>query len=166
LRSHLNAEANGCGPKGMQVEESFGLVKCCNRHDICYWLCNTKFAFCEKKFKQCMTGVCKQLEGEQASECKQQAQSFSGMTQVFGSGMHAQGQGMQCDCLSSAEEAAARHRAFLMQFYESYNVTAATDEHVDSMLEKYKGKEGEMYYLMVLKYGLQFVKFDNVRDEL
>lgn len=165
LGSHLKSEANGCGPKGLKVDEPYGLVKCCNRHDICYWLCNTEFSFCEKQFTKCMKKVCND-HGAQAAECKQQANSFSGMTASFGSGMHASGQRDQCDCFGTAEEAAARHKVFLTQFYEAFNATAATEENVDAVLDRYRGKEGELYYHAALKYGLQFVKFDGVYEEL
>jgi hypothetical protein len=80
--------ANGCGPQGMQVKENFGLHVCCNNHDLCYGVCGTTFSYCEAQFGKCMKAVCEKHGGEKTSECNQQAQSFTGMTRMFGGGMH------------------------------------------------------------------------------
>lgn len=165
MGSFLKSEANGCGPKGMRMDEKFGLVPCCNRHDICYWLCGTEHSFCEKQFKRCMRKVCKN-NGDKKEDCQQQADQFSVMTKSFGSSMHKTGQKDQCDCMNSPDEARERHKAFLMQFYEAVNTTAATEANVNAALDRYKKREGEMYYNMALKYWQHFVKFDGVEAEL
>jgi len=165
MGSFLKSEANGCGPKGLRMDEKFGLVTCCNRHDVCYWLCSTEHSFCEKQFKRCMKTVCKK-NGDKRQECQQQADQFSVMTKSFGLSMHATGQKDQCDCLPSRDAALERHKAFLMQFYEAVNASAATEENVNRALATYKNREGEMYYNMALKYWQHFVKCDGVRAEL
>ena len=61
--------ANGCGPQGMEVKESFGLWPCCNIHDVCYSSCGTTFSFCEKRFKNWCTG-CKTWIDHYNTNCK------------------------------------------------------------------------------------------------
>ena len=50
---------NGCSMLGDQKEaDTFGLWKCCNRHDICYGLCGSSLRFCERSFSTCMSSTC------------------------------------------------------------------------------------------------------------
>jgi secretory phospholipase A2 len=164
--SDANLYANGCGPTGMQVDEPFGLFKCCNGHDICYGICGASHKFCEKAFRICMKKVCKESDGKM-QECTQQAESFSGMTKIFGSGFHTKGQQDACQCVDKSEARAA-HKEVLLTFFGKYNQTAATEENVEGILEKYekKGKMGEAYFKLAKKHGTEFVRFDNIKGEL
>lgn len=166
MGSHLTVQVNGCGPQGMQISEPFGLYKCCNRHDICYSLCNTPHSFCEKQFKKCMKGVCNSNAQDQQQECHRTAGTFSGMTAVMGQGFHAQGQKESCDCFGTEDEAKRRHVDFVSHFYASYNSSQASEENVNALLERFEGKVGELYYQLALRYGHSFVTFNNVRQEL
>ena len=70
-------ECNGCGPKGMQIEEPFGLYRCCNQHDACFATCGTAAPFCERIFKQCMSKVCAEDHvGRTREDCERQALSL------------------------------------------------------------------------------------------
>jgi len=82
-------ECNGCGPKGMQIKEPFGLYRCCNNHDLCFATCGTSQDFCEELFTSCMSKVCRSFgSGERREACQKQANGMSGMTRMFGGGFH------------------------------------------------------------------------------
>lgn len=53
---------NGCGSVGFQWQKDTlpleELEECCNQHDICYDTCNKKKEKCDKKFKECLYGLC------------------------------------------------------------------------------------------------------------
>merc|ERR1711935_371228 len=137
--------ANGCGPQGMQVKENFGLHVCCNNHDLCYGVCGTTFGYCEAQFGKCMKAVCEKHGGEKASECNQQAQSFTGMTRMFGGGMHQSSQVDACDCFDSKETAAQRHLEHITGLYQRNNPEKAKDKaFIAGLLERSKGKEGPL----------------------
>lgn len=168
--------ANGCGPQGIRIDASWGLLKCCNGHDLCFGVCGTSFKFCESRFKKCMEDVCRESTDPRA--CNQEANSFSGMTGLFGGGMHASAQSKACKCYETEAEAASAHHKYLKEFYSRRNLEECkTDAQVDAILSKNKGKEGTMYFNLVLKYGTgkygseerpgtAFVKFDGVSGEL
>ena len=151
--------ANGCGPQGMQVKEPWGLFKCCNRHDICYSLCGTTFDFCESEFKGCMKEVC-QAHGEKRAECQEQADGFSGMTALFGKGFHSTGQEKACDCVPEKQKD-ERHEAEVERLKQH-----GVPEEEGLKLGEFKGKEGELYYNLMVQYGKSAIEFRDIPDEL
>ena len=173
-------ECNGCGPKGMQVKESFGLYKCCNGHDLCYSTCGTSKDFCERVFKACMAKTC--YAHAERAECKKQADSMTGMTGLFGGSFHARtqkgspenGRLGACDCYAPAD-ADRRWEEKFTEFYEKHSDPPMTlDEAGDKakkVLSTYKPEQrGEVYYKMIKKYQkstkeTEFV-WDNVKAEL
>merc|ERR1712146_832899 len=112
-----------------------------------------------------MKQVCMALPPGEQGACQQQADSLSGMTGAFGQGSHMSGQEQQCECFASKEKAELRHRAFLTEFYQSYNSSAATEENINTKLKDYAGKMGKLYYNLALMYGHKFVKFHGIKDE-
>jgi secretory phospholipase A2 len=175
--------ANGCGPEGMQVEEPFGLWQCCNGHDVCYSTCGAKFGHCESEFGRCMKGVCDRLESpERQRECHEQASGFTGMTGIFGRGSHASSQRDTCECKTKGPEADAAWRAFIEAVYAksgaaqgmgqdmpaveamlpggqlSLGEASASEDAVGALLKAWEGKEGELAFAMVRRYGVYFVK--------
>jgi len=157
--------ANGCGPQGLQVKETWGLYKCCNGHDICYATCGTDYQYCERTFKSCMATVCKGYKDNQRKECTSQANSFSSMTAAFGGGFHSKSQKDACDCYPNHEAAHQRRRVHLMDFYRRHKDTDATEEKVTETLNKYKGREGDLYFKLTKKYAKSAIHWDNIKDE-
>jgi secretory phospholipase A2 len=159
-------KANGCGPMGMQVTEEYGLYQCCNQHDLCYSICNPGFEWCEKQFKKCMAQVCKKVAD--SSGCNEKANGFSSMTKVFGSASYGEGLEQSCDCLPPAK-AEARNEEFLRHAYGLFNRTALEDPgFVTATLAKYKKKEGQLWFNLLKRYGVQanLVEFVDIKAEL
>ena len=157
-------DLNGCGPKGMQIKEPYGLYRCCNNHDLCFATCGTSQAFCEDFFTRCMSKQCRSFgAGERREACQKQADGMSGMTKMFGGGFHLTSQrsdperGKQgaCDCYLP-EDAEARWLQTLTDFYAQH---AAMERDVamskaEDVMSKYKGHaRGEAYFKMIRKYG-------------
>ena len=174
-------ECNGCGPKGMQIKEPFGLYRCCNNHDLCFATCGTSQDFCEELFTSCMAKVCRSFgSGERREACQKQANGMSGMTRMFGGGFHLTSQrsdperGKQgaCDCYLP-EDAEARWLTTFTDFYVQHAAMErdAAMSKAEDVLSKYKGHaRGEAYFKMIKKYGnstkeLMFV-WDEVRPDL
>jgi secretory phospholipase A2 len=155
--------ANGCGPQGMQIKEEFGLYKCCNGHDVCFEVCGTTHKFCEEKFSSCMAQVCETPLNGTKEECLAQSKSFSVLTRSFGQSFHLESQKESCDCLPG-DQAAERQLKFLQSFYNKYDGTKSLEE-VKRQLSKWSGREGEMFYQLVRKYGQAVVKFDHIQPE-
>ena len=164
--THTHLYANGCGPTGMQMDEPYGLYKCCNGHDICYGLCGTTHKHCESVFKKCMAGVCKVQNADIQANCTQTASGFSSMTAGFGKGFHHKSQVNACTCIKKGEEFHKHYVDLLTKFYEENDPDNKPD--LEKMLAKYKGKEGRMLFKLAKKYGVEkkFVRFDNIHSEL
>jgi len=156
---HKAMTANGCGPQGLQIKEPHGLYRCCNFHDVCFSACGTTHEWCEKEFKRCMRKTCKQPDSGDKPECKKQAETFSSLSGAFGKGFHSSSQKMSCKCMDKAE-AAGQHMKFLVDFLGQYDPEA--EGRAGAYLEKWRGKEGELYALLVRKYGRKFVKFTDI----
>jgi len=162
--------ANGCGPQGMQIPESFGLHVCCNRHDLCYQSCGTTFKYCEKVFQKCVERVCAQYKGDLDTKdaCSEQAETFTGLTAMFGGAFHSSSQEGVCDCVAE-EEAPARFEEFL-HYVRSRSLPTESKEKRDAFvretMKKYEGKEGRMVYRALKQYRDEFVHFDNIKAEL
>eukprot|EP00931_Biecheleriopsis_adriatica_P039278 TRINITY_DN22465_c0_g1_i2.p1 TRINITY_DN22465_c0_g1~~TRINITY_DN22465_c0_g1_i2.p1 ORF type:complete len:262 (-),score=72.18 TRINITY_DN22465_c0_g1_i2:29-814(-) len=161
--------ANGCGPQGMQMQEPFGLWRCCNRHDVCFSSCNTTFEFCERKFEQCMKNRCKEPENVKSQdECMKSANSFSSMTKMFGKGSHSSTMFEVCDCADTEKEAWQKRRDWVLDVYTRFGPAekASNETFIDEVLKKHKGKEGTLYFDLIIKYGgaKGFVEFDNVAN--
>eukprot|EP00939_MAST-03C_sp_MAST-3C-sp1_P001143 g1143.t1 len=159
--------ANGCGPQGMQIPEEFGLHVCCNRHDLCYQSCGTTFRYCEKMFKSCLNKVCKKYSGgTRERECREQADTFSGLTAMFGDGFHKSSQDGVCDCVPE-DERSPRYRKFLEHVHErSGGRTEEREAYIEELSQKYEKKKGQMVYRALKKHQGIFVSFDNIKDEL
>lgn len=159
--------ANGCGPEGMQVKEPYGLWRCCNRHDVCFGSCGTDAAFCERRYSACMKKRCQEKENAgHRQECDKQAQSFAGMSGAFGGGIHASSMPQVCDCAKTPEDATLKRREWISDLYRRFGPSDKADDaaYIDGLLEKYKGKEGRLYYELITKYGSAkgFVAFSAV----
>jgi len=166
-----NLRANGCGPQGMQVDDEYGLSKCCNAHDICYSFCGTPFDWCEEEFQSCLKKVCN--AHEDPSGCKETADGFSGLTKIFGSGFWKKAQKNTCECMNSKQAANERYLETMADFYAFKAEKLGEDasdprKSAEKALRKWKGKEGKLQMTLGLKYGvdLEFVKFDDVEAVL
>jgi secretory phospholipase A2 len=167
LNTLLNAKprrhftANGCGPQGMEVQEPFGLWKCCNGHDVCYSTPGATFNYCEKTFHTCMKKLCKEYhKGGKRKQCQEQADGFSGMTKIFGRGAHSSSQRDVVECLDSKTAAKDRWHTFIKDIYIASKIDAMpSDASISNMLARMKkGKEGEFIDRLVKKYGKIWVK--------
>jgi len=162
--------ANGCGPQGMQVDEPFGLWRCCNRHDVCFSACDVKFDYCEKQFKKCIKERCAHDDNKgKESECKSQGDGFTSMTAMFGAGSHASSMQAVCECKKTEAAANSQRRDYIVDIYKRFgNKTKADDAaYIDGLVSKYEGKQGKLYLELIHKYGGAegFVEFDNIRNE-
>ena len=179
-------ECNGCGPKGMQIEEPFGLYRCCNQHDACFATCGTAAPFCERIFKQCMSKVCAEDHvGQTREDCERQATSMSTMTGAFGGGFHltsqrgdaSSGRLGACDCHDDADAAERRWLDVFARFYREHGhppmSDAAAREKARDVVRKNTGaKRGAAYFRALRKYNAttlsseRLFAWDNVRAEL
>eukprot|EP00658_Telonema_sp_P-2_P012538 TRINITY_DN14773_c0_g1_i1.p1 TRINITY_DN14773_c0_g1~~TRINITY_DN14773_c0_g1_i1.p1 ORF type:complete len:135 (+),score=33.64 TRINITY_DN14773_c0_g1_i1:155-559(+) len=133
-------------------------------HDICYGLCGTSFGQCEKEFAACMKGVCK----GQSNECTETAQSFTGMTGMFGGGMFDASQKEACDCFDTKEEARARQAEYVTQLYQRNNPAKLEDaKFVEGILDR-SPQPGKLLTKLLRKYGTEpgEVVWDGVKAEL
>ena len=62
--------------------------------------------------------MCDSVNG--GAQCKETANSFAGMTAMFGKSFHENGMREACDCVSE-EEAPARYEEYVKFMYEEYN---------------------------------------------
>jgi hypothetical protein len=163
-----NLVANGCGPDGLKTEEPYGLYKCCNRHDLCYSVCDSGFDWCERDFKKCMRAICKkQGSKEEQKECQDTANGFTSVTGMGGEVFYMDGQKKACEetCLPK-EEALEKFKDFLTEFYKDHNPNQVGE--VDETLKKYKNKEGQLWLGLLRKYGVEkkLVEFQEIHEEL
>jgi hypothetical protein len=132
-RQGYRPQANGCGPAGMRQRDGdqYGLHECCNGHDTCYSACGTAFQYCEKEFKKCMLTKCKAATGQAGagSHCVETANSFSGMTGMFGRSFHQQGMDEACECVPE-DQATERNVDYFVHFYKTYVCTAGKPAYV------------------------------------
>ena len=150
--------ANGCGPEGMKIDEEFGLYRCCNRHDICFQSCGVTWRYCEKDFQKCMRKVC---ETSTKEGCQDQANVFSSMTSMFGSGFFDMSQDGVRECVDVSNKK-ERYVSFLQEISSN---TMATEE-ANALVEKYEKKPGIMVYKALKKYKENTVIFQDIKDEL
>jgi len=113
--------ANGCGPEGLQVQEPFGLHKCCNGHDVCYGTCGVHFEYCERRFDECMQAVCKPYEAaasEMSEQCNTQRITFAGMTTVLGNSFFLNSQRDACQCYPDEQAAYDRYHDAILDLHQ------------------------------------------------
>lgn len=113
--------ANGCGPEGLQVQEQFGLHKCCNGHDVCYGTCGVHFEYCERRFDECMQGVCKLYESaapEMFEQCNTQRMTFAGMTTMLGNRFFLNSQRDACQCYPDEQAAHDRYHDAILHLHQ------------------------------------------------
>jgi hypothetical protein len=114
-----------------------------------------------------MQDICKQQKSKRdQKDCSEEAQGFSSMTGMFGSGFHMSAQRNSCECVDSKEEALQRKHDLLLDFFSRHDPEQATEEQVSGLMEKWKGKLGKLYMELAIKYGKAFVTFDGIKDEL
>ena len=78
--------------------------------------------------------MCDTVEG--GAQCKETANSFAGMTAMFGKSFHDNGMREACDCVSE-EEAPARFNEYVKHMYTEYNAQGlAAVPSVDACKEK------------------------------
>jgi len=164
LQSLLNEKpqrqfvANGCGPQGMEIEEPYGLWRCCNGHDVCYSTPGAAFSFCESEFSSCMAKVCDDFQDRVTGKaCHEQANGFSSMTKMFGRGSHGGSQRDVTECVKSSEQAHNKWLSFLKEIYAAADMEVS-DEKVEVLLAEHRGKEGPLAYSLVKDFGENFVK--------
>ena len=154
--------ANGCGPAGMEVAEPYGLWKCCNGHDVCYSVPGTTFNYCEKAFSACMKQLCTaDHKGKDRKECRKQADSFSGMTKLFGRGSHASAQRQTNQCVATKHKAQELWHAFVKEIYVASALAPSampSDEGITTALALREGKESEHVDRLIKQHGETFVK--------
>ena len=140
--------ANGCGPQSggaewcgeercekgtagdgsYQVKEPYGLVACCNAHDLCFQTCGLTFQTCEDRFESCTGSVCAALPTSAArAGCSEQAATFSRLTREFGCSFHRssvlgdEGWEPVCDCTAVAA-VPERVGMWLREFWADYRL--------------------------------------------
>jgi secretory phospholipase A2 len=170
----------------MQIEEPFGLYRCCNQHDACFATCGTAAPFCERIFKQCMSKVCAEDHvGQTREDCERQATSMSTMTGAFGGGFHlasqrgdlSSGRLGACDCYDDAAAAERRWLDVFAQFYREHGHPPMNDavarEKAREVVRKNTGaRRGAAYFRALRKYNAttlsseRLFAWDNVRAEL
>lgn len=165
-------KANGCGHPGhdgAQLEEEYGLHKCCNRHDICLQGCGMSFSTCQTAFRQCMKDVCNDQEnGDIASDCHKVSNVFYDLQQEYGRPIFYEYQREACDCHEYEEEA---HDGYVDYFKGVYQIAGqkknTQDKDVNALLYKFRGKKREKLMEAVnIKYGSHFVEFLDVAPDL
>eukprot|EP00438_Fugacium_kawagutii_P005061 Skav221749 [mRNA] locus=scaffold3834:56015:56380:- [translate_table: standard] len=109
-----------------------------------------------------MDEVCEQLPAPKRKECMQQATTFSTMTKIFGIGFHQASQNQSCEC-APKDVAKERRRQYLENFYNSYDQSML--DSLDRQVSEWQGKEAELQYDLVKKYGHLFVSFNDVPKE-
>jgi len=150
--------ANGCGPQGLDIEERFGLWRCCNGHDVCYSIPGAEFSFCESEFSSCMTQVCDDFNDDTTgSTCQEQANGFSKVTALFGKVIHENTQRDVTECVQSSEQARLQWRSFLKDMHTEGGVYIS-DEYVELLLAEHDGNEGPLVYELVKDFGHMFVE--------
>lgn len=128
--------ANGCGPQSTphdelgsggryQIKEPFGLIGCCNAHDLCFSTCGMAFDECEERFERCMDGVCSAGTSAATTTCRAHAARFSSLTREFGCSFHRSsvhgGEGWDplCEC-TPTDQVAASMSGWLAEFHQEY----------------------------------------------
>ena len=150
--------ANGCGPEGMEIDEPYGLWRCCNGHDVCYSTPAAAFSFCESEFSSCMANACGDFQdGDTSKACHKQASGFSSMTKMFGRGSHGGSQRDVTECVKSSDQAHTKWSNFLKEIYAAGGVKAS-NEKLEVLLAEHRGKEGVLAYGLVKDFGQHFVK--------
>jgi hypothetical protein len=85
--------------------------------------------------------MCDSVNG--GAQCKETANSFAGMTSMFGKSFHENGMREACDCVSE-EEAPARFEEYVKFMYEEYNKEGlAAVPSVDACKKTDKQKDPE-----------------------
>ena len=75
LFSRIDCVVNGCGSSVFVIngllwlEGMSSLVKCCNKHDICYEQCEEGQSKCDAELKRCLLNVCSQMSKISKSVC-------------------------------------------------------------------------------------------------
>mmetsp|Transcript_1956 Transcript_1956/g.2143 ORF Transcript_1956/g.2143 Transcript_1956/m.2143 type:complete len:269 (-) Transcript_1956:31-837(-) len=160
---HKKITVNGCGPHSVPLQEAFGLTKCCNSHDVCYSTCGTSHEWCELEYKRCMDKVCKKPKIGTEKLCKMQAESFTQFTAQI-DWDHELNQRQSCTCMPK-EIAGDMHHEFLLEFLTEHDPQIATEEAAEELLNKWEGREGQLYASLVKKHGHKFVEFKGVVAE-
>lgn len=94
--------------------------------------------------------MCDSVNG--GAQCKETANSFAGMTAMFGKSFHENGMREACDCVSE-EEAPARYEEYVKFMYEEYNKKGLTAvPSVDECKEK-ECTDDEKVHALVKKYS-------------
>jgi hypothetical protein len=132
-------QANGCGPQSnahaelgsegrYQVKEPFGLIGCCNAHDLCFSTCGMAFEECEERFERCMEGVCSVATSQavtKSTDCRGYATRFAALTREFGCSFHrssvhgGEDWAPVCEC-TPTDQVAARMSGWLTEFHKEY----------------------------------------------
>ena len=93
--------------------------------------------------------------------CQEQANVFSSMTSMFGSGFFDMSQDGVCECVD-ASDANERYVSFLRDISSD----TITVNEANALLEKYEKKNGIMVYKALKKYKEKAVIFQDIKDEL
>lgn len=124
--------------------------------DNSFQSCGVTWKYCERDFAKCMKNVCKESSKE---GCEEQANMFSSMTKMFGSGFFDMSQDGVCECVNK-EDAAARYVSFLQE------ISTLSVEDAENLVAKYEKKSGIMVYKALKKYKDRTVIFQDIKDEL
>jgi hypothetical protein len=144
--------ANGCGPQSgsarevgdgrYQVKEGFGLLPCCNAHDLCFQTCGLSHTQCESRFSSCLASSCNALPPGDAAACFVQANSFSTLTNKHGCSFHRESNlggltwNAHCECVPEAE-APARLQHYAGEFISEYGERNAWN--AETLRDKLRG---------------------------
>ena len=128
------------------------------RHMIMITVCGISRNYCDQQFNTCMQKGC-----GQDTKCKESAQMITMGAQLFGCGPYLEGQRKECDCLPQ-DQFDKRVIKTLKEMYDKLPTEyQKTEEKLEQIREKYRGKEGKLLNNILKKYPkylIEMVDFD------
>ena len=171
--------ANGCGPQSTphpelgsqgryQIKEPFGLIGCCNAHDLCFSTCGMAFDECEERFERCMEGVCSTGTSEavaRTTDCRAHAARFSSLTREFGCSFHrssvhgGEGSDPLCEC-TPTDQVATSMSKWLAEFHQEYG--DGSEPPPVPMLDP--AANGMLLWNLTVRYSERYVEWVEVLE--
>ncbi|CCI47299.1 unnamed protein product [Albugo candida] len=146
--------SNGCGMAGAPMKGYEFLSDCCDLHDACYSVCGITKAYCDSSLKKCMTENCDGVTDKKKKEkCDRALSIYNLGAKLVGCPAFTAAQKEACYCVPKANDAAA-YKERLLHFLQKHadSEEKKTEEAVDKLLKKHKGKEAKLFYRLVKKY--------------
>nr|CCA22345.1 phospholipase A2 putative [Albugo laibachii Nc14] len=151
--------SNGCGMAGAPMKGYEFVSDCCDLHDACYSVCGITKAHCDSSMKKCMTETCNGVTApEQKKKCDAALSIYNLGAKVLGCPAFTQAQKEACYCVSK-EKGVAAYKERLLHFLQKHadSEEKKSEEAVNKLLKKHKGKEAKLFYRLVKKYTQSIV---------